>query len=111
VPSHRQGFAIAACQNKIYVIGRWNSTNPKTGIAITLGTNEIYYPTTDTWTTKAALPTATMNLQANVVNDKIYVISGMTNAETPTLSNATWVYDPINNSWSAAADIPQTVWA
>ena len=111
VPSHRQGFAIAAYQNKIYVIGGWNSTNPNTGISITLGTNEMYDPTTDTWTTKAPLPTATMNLQANVVNGKIYVISGMTNAETPSLSNATWVYDPINNSWSTAADIPNPVFA
>ena len=51
LPSHRQGFAIAAYQNKIYVIGGWNSTNPNTGIAITLGTNEMYDPATDTWTT------------------------------------------------------------
>ena len=58
MPSHRQGFAIAAFQDKIYVIGGWNSINPNTGIAITLGTNEMYDPASDTCTTKAPMPIA-----------------------------------------------------
>ena len=109
MPSHRQGFAIAACQNKIYVIGGWNSTNPNTGIAITLGTNEMYDPATDTWTTKASLPTPTASMEACVIGDKIYVVSGMTDISKPTLSSSNWVYDPSSNSWSLAASIPTSV--
>jgi N-acetylneuraminic acid mutarotase len=109
MPTHRQGFAIAAYPNKIYVIGGWNSTNPNTGIAITLGTNEMYDPATDTWTTKASMPTPTADMEANVVDDKIYVISGLTDIAKPTLSSSNWVYDPSSNSWSPAAPIPTAV--
>ena len=109
MPSHRQGFAIATCQNKIYVIGGWNNTNPNTGIAITLGTNEMYDPAIDTWTTKASMPMPTTNMGANTVDDKIYVVSGMTDIAKPTLSNSNWVYDPSSNSWSTAASIPTPV--
>lgn len=109
MPSHRQGFAIAAYQNKIYVIGGWNSTNPNTGIAITLGTNEMYDPATDTWTNRASLPTPTAYMEASVIDDKIYVIAGMADISKPTLSSSNWVYDPSSNSWSPAAPIPTSV--
>src|SRR5450759_2653576 len=77
MPTHQQGFAIATYQNKIYVIGGWNSTNPHTGIAITMGTNEMYDPATDTWTTKVSMPTPIADMEANVVDGKIYVIRGL----------------------------------
>ena len=109
MPSHRQGFAIATCQNKIYVIGGWNSLDPNTGIAITLGTNEMYDPATDTWTTKASMPTPTAYMEANVIDDKIYVIAGITDISKPTLSSSNWVYDPSSNSWNPAASIPTSV--
>jgi N-acetylneuraminic acid mutarotase len=109
MPTHQQGFAIAACQDKIYVIGGWNSTNPNTGIAITLGTNEMYDPATDTWTTKASMPMPTADMEANVVDGKIYVISGLADIAKPTLSSSNWVYDPSSNSWSTAAPIPTSV--
>ena len=111
MPSHRQGFAIAACQNKIYVIGGSNSTDPNTGIAITLGTNEMYDPATDTWTTKAQMPLPTAFMGANEVEGKIYVISGMTDIAKPTLSGSNWVYDPLSNSWSTAASIPTPIFS
>jgi hypothetical protein len=109
IPSHRQGFAIATCQNKIYVIGGWNSLDPNTGIAITSGTNEMYDPATDTWTNRASLPAPTAYMEANVVNDKIYVIAGIADISKPTLSSSNWVYDPSSNSWNSAASIPTSV--
>jgi N-acetylneuraminic acid mutarotase len=111
IPSHRQGVAIATCQNKIYVIGGWNSTDPNTGIAITLGTNEMYEPATDTWTTKASMPLPTAFMGANEVDGKIYVISGMADIAKPTLSSSNWVYDPLRNSWSTVASIPTPIFS
>jgi N-acetylneuraminic acid mutarotase len=111
MPTNQQGFAIAVYQNEIYVIGGWNSIDPNTGVAIPTGSNEMYDPATDTWTTKSPMPTPTTYLQANVVDDKIYLISGMTNVYNPTLSNATWVYDPATDSWSTAAPIPTSVFS
>jgi N-acetylneuraminic acid mutarotase len=114
MPSHRNSFAVAACAGKIYVVGGWNSTDPKTGLSIIMGTNEMYNPATDTWTTKASLPMATSNMQANAVGDKIYVISGLTNLTDPStyypvLSISTWIYDPTHDSWNEAARIPNAV--
>jgi len=109
MPSHRQGFAIAVFQNKIYVIGGWNSINPNTGIAITLGANEMYDPASDTWTTKAPMPLPTSNMEANVVEGKIYVISGLSDIATFTFSSSNWVYDPSSNSWATLSAIPSPV--
>ncbi len=109
MPSNRQGFAIATSQNKIYVIGGWNSIDPNTGIAITLGTNEMYDPATDTWTSKTSMPTPATSMEANVVGNKIYVISGLSNIATATISSSNWVYDPLNDSWGTAASIPTSV--
>jgi N-acetylneuraminic acid mutarotase len=71
----------------------------------------MYDPATDTWTTKASMPTPTADMEANVVDDKIYVISGLTDIAKPTLSSSNWVYDPSSNSWSAAASIPTPVFS
>lgn len=110
MPTHQQDFAIAAYQDNIYVIGGWNSTDPSTGASIPTGANEMYDPTTNTWTAKTPMPTPTTNLQANVVDGKIYLISGMTNVYYGILSNATWVYNPATDSWSTAAPISTPVY-
>ncbi len=55
---------------KIYAIGG-------AGGGSNLTTNEAYDPTTNTWTTKAAMPTAKAHLAAAVVNNKVYVIEGL----------------------------------
>jgi len=57
MPSSRLYFAVAACSNKIYVIG--GGLNPQESYAPdALSTNEVYDPVTDTWETKASMPTA-----------------------------------------------------
>ena len=48
------GFAIATIQDKIYVIG---GNNGPYGYMNYLSTNEVYDPSTDTWETKAPMPT------------------------------------------------------
>lgn len=60
------------------------------------GTNEVYDTTTDTWETKAAMPTAAIDAKANVVNGKIYIFDG----------RATWVYNPEYDSWTTKASAP-----
>ena len=92
MPTPREFFAIATCRNKIYCIGGLTSSGQVTGV------NEVYDPATDTWETKAAMPTAASNIEANVVNDKIYILVGTVN----------WVYDPTNDSWSTKTPMPST---
>ena len=56
---------------KIYAIG---GARVWPGQAVS--TVEEYDPATDTWTTKAPMPTARRSLSTSVVNGKIYAIGG-----------------------------------
>ena len=95
-PANNGGGAVAACQNKIYVIG-----DP------TL----VYDPATDTWESRSALPITIIGYQANVVDGKIYVISGGKPAfySITDPSGANYVYDPETDAWSEMAPIPTPV--
>ena len=108
LPTHRQSFAVAASQDKIYIFGGCSSFNEITGYPINCsGANEEYNPATDSWKTKAPMPTARAELQANVVNGEIYLIGGT--LPDGSVSNVTEVYDPSNDSWSVAVPIPTAV--
>jgi N-acetylneuraminic acid mutarotase len=105
--SSRLYFAVAACNNKIYVIG--GGLNPQESYAPdALSTNEVYDPVTDTWETKASMPTARWDLVAETVNDKIYVISGRTGGGKTSVK-VNEVYDPNTDSWTNASSIPTPV--
>jgi len=99
MPTPRARFAIAAYQGKIYCIGGTTGYSSDTGRERT-GVNEVYDPETDTWETKAAMPTARSSVHANVVNGKIYLIGGYPNG---TLNE---VYDPVANTWETKMSMP-----
>jgi len=67
IPTPKAGFAIATYQSLIYCIGGENHAN----------TVEVYDTTTNSWSTKASIPSNTTNechLHASVVDNKIFVI-------------------------------------
>lgn len=67
---------------------------------------------TDTWETKTPMPTPRDGLDANVVSGKIYLISGLEKSDYPTYANVsalTEVYDPVTDSWTTKASIPNPV--
>jgi N-acetylneuraminic acid mutarotase len=106
--THRQSFALAIYQNKIYVSGGCSGFNQVTGYPINCtGANDEYDPATDTWESKAPMPTARAELQANEVNGKIYLIGGT--LPDGSVSNVNEAYNPLNDSWSLAAPIPTSV--
>lgn len=109
MPASRFGFAVAAYQDKIYVIGGITGYR-ENGSSIFTGANEMYNPATDTWTTKTAMPTARAEFKANVDDDKIYAISGLiANLPGPILTNSTEIYDPSTSTWSEGIPIPTPV--
>lgn len=61
-----------------------------------LKTVEVYDPSTDTWTTKAPMPTGRRQLAASVVNGKIYAIGGYVNKGQPGLATVE-EYNPITD--------------
>ncbi len=111
IPTARGYFGIAVYQDKIYVIG--GMTGPgQMGAVLVTGANEVYDPATNTWQSKTQLPVPREQMQANMVNGKIYVIggtkcSGMLNYQSFNDNN---VYDPENDSWTTAGVIPTASW-
>jgi len=103
----RDSFAIAACQNKIYVIGGtsgWSSSSS----TVKTGLNEVYDPATDTWETKTSMPTKRYQMEANAVDGKIYVIGGRTGGQYTTVA-LNEVYDPETDTWTTKEPIPYPV--
>ena len=73
----------------------------------TRGVNEVYDPATDTWETKAAMPTPRLNLRGEVVENKIHLIGGVSHEEqSGVVSSINEVYAPVADKWSDAAPIP-----
>ena len=90
------GGGVAVYHNKIYVIGD--------------SQNQVYDIATDTWASQTAMPTWRIGVQANVVGDKIYLIGGMSDTESGTITNVNEVYDPSTNTWSTKESIPTPVY-
>jgi N-acetylneuraminic acid mutarotase len=97
MPTPRHGPALSEVGGSLYAIGGYN--------AGTVGANEAYNPSTNTWSIKAALPIPTEPRGTNgaVVNDKIYVIGGNANGNC---SSAVQEYSPSSNSWNVTAKTP-----
>jgi N-acetylneuraminic acid mutarotase len=91
------GSAVVACQNKIYVIGG----DP----------TQVYDPATATWENRTSIPATIYRQQANVVDDKIYVIFGQQPSPLSIInpSDINYVYDPAADSWSEMTPIPTPV--
>jgi N-acetylneuraminic acid mutarotase len=108
VPTPRSSFGIAVHENKIYVIGGNVGFDSTTGLPILCSINEVYDPLTDTWESKKPMPTNRSQLNANVVNGKIYLIGGRTGGQYSTV-DLNEVYDPATDSWTTKAPIPYPV--
>ena len=107
MPTPRFSFAIAAYQNKIYCIGGLVGRGAPFSSSVT-GAIEVYDPATNTWEVKKPMPTPRSQSEANVVNDKIYLIGGRTGGQYSTVST-NQVYDPISEKWETKKSMPYPV--
>jgi len=114
MPTARNVSAIAVVDRIIYVIGGIFGTpeDYQTGedVAV-LSTVEAYDPATDTWTTKAEMPTARGYYHAAcVVDGRIYVFGGATKygdlSEDFSCVPTVEVYDPATDTWTQVSDMP-----
>jgi len=104
-PTFREDFITVVYNNKIFVIGgivgrdlQAESRGTYTGIT------EVYDPTLDRWQTKAPMPTFRYPEACDVINGKIYVISGSTTYyESVSITAA---YDEAANTWTKMASMP-----
>jgi N-acetylneuraminic acid mutarotase len=68
-----------------------------------LNTVEAYDPATNTWTTKAATPTARTALAAGVLGGRLYALGGY---ERRIILNKTRAYTPATNTWIGKPSMP-----
>jgi N-acetylneuraminic acid mutarotase len=69
--------------------------------------NEVYDIATDTWSTRAPMPSARSAIGAAALDGKIYVIGGEGWGDKFTrVFRANQAYDPNSNSWAEKAPMP-----
>ena len=99
------GFGAGAAVNwgtgaKIYQFSGSSYTTPET----CYGINREYDITTNTWTSKAAIPNSGRSSSAAAtVSNKTYVIGGVANG---VVFNYNYQFDPATNTWTAKANMP-----
>ena len=106
MPTPRRGPVVVSINNNIYAIGGADYTNPNQ-VSYSFA-NEVYDPSTDAWTSKAAMPVGppvnsilgNRYIGGAAANGKIYVV-----VFTPG-NNYTYEYDPILDTWNPKAPVP-----
>jgi len=107
MPTARALSAIAVVDGIIYVIGGAFDEDYLNEVNVeVLSAVEAYNPATDTWTTKADMPTARYNAAACVIDGRIYVSGGNAEWDSMALVRQVEVYDLATNTWAWASDMP-----
>jgi len=102
LPQARGAAGVAVYGGKIYVAGGLGSV-PKGPYADQVELY-VYDPATNTWATKAPMPTGRDHLIFKEAGGKIYAIGGRTAVTIQSMTNANEVYDPATDTWKGAAD-------
>jgi N-acetylneuraminic acid mutarotase len=102
MPTARQFLSANVVGDKIYLIGGSKPVNLNNRSFVP-NINEVYDPETDSWASMTPPPVNVSNYASTVVDDKIYIISGMS-------GSLTQIYNPETDSWSYGASIPTPVW-
>jgi hypothetical protein len=97
MPTAREGLAVAALDGLVYAIGgRDGVSDLYEGSPVSVV--EAYDPETDSWSTRAPMPTPRERLGVGVMDGLLYAIGGRNGSGC-----GTWVevYDPATDSWTA----------
>jgi len=97
LPTVRTGLKANVVNGKIYFIGGYVG-DASSGYSY-LNLNDVYDPETDSWTTKAEVPTAVSSVTSAVVDSKIYVIMSYLNQ----------IYDAATDTWSLGTPLPDSL--
>ena len=112
LPGKRGSPVAEEVGGQIYVIGGAIPEPGSKEVAIrpnrasrSVGTNEVYDPETNKWTTRSPMPTPRNHAFGGVVNGKIYVIGGRISSPFITVASNLDVveeYDPVTNTWGGS---------
>jgi N-acetylneuraminic acid mutarotase len=112
MPSSRSNLGIGVVDDILYAAGG-ECCLPGHGSRV-LATLEAYDPTTNSWTTKAPMPTPRYGFAVAVANQVLYAVGGHkgsggdipTTTEYATPVDVVEAYDPIRNVWTTKTHLP-----
>jgi N-acetylneuraminic acid mutarotase len=97
--------AARLADGRVLLCGGYKTNPSNTQTVNDLAEVDIYNPTTNTWTTAAAMPKALTDHAATTLADgKILVCGGQDNEDDP--QSSTYIYNPTSNTWTAVASMP-----
>jgi len=103
IPTSRAYGGAGVIDEKLYVVGGCINGDCRIGLTDKL---EVYDPVTDTWSTKAPIPTARFSMAVGVINGKLYVVGGSQQCPPCTTLATLEVYDPSTDTWTTKAPMP-----
>jgi N-acetylneuraminic acid mutarotase len=110
MPTLRSSLCANVVNGRIYLIGGATYINGGAFFSAESNINEVYNPTTDTWTTKTPMPKGAWNYVSAVIENKIYLIGGLQRVffwlGATTSLKLNQVYDPENDTWSSGKSVP-----
>jgi N-acetylneuraminic acid mutarotase len=118
MPTPRGSAVAVAVNGKILVIGGAHANIPGKPMTeplwvgvptIVVGTVEEYDPATNTWRSRAPMPTGRNHFMAGVVDGKVYAINGRLGMPFVTMSDVTdlvEMYDPATDQWTYKGRAP-----
>jgi N-acetylneuraminic acid mutarotase len=108
MPTPRHHLTSAIVDGKLYVFGgrTVGSNSSLSSSYVNLNSNEMYDPISDTWTSKAPMPSNRSGLAAAAYEDgKIYVFGGEDAISVMTFDNNE-KYDPKTDKWTSENPMP-----
>ena len=105
LPTPRTSQAATVIDGKIYVVGGAVSAVP---LPIWQNVLEVYDPATNTWETKAPMPTARGYLAAVTINGLLYAVGGTNDGGSGAALQTVEIYDPQTNTWRAETAVMPT---
>jgi N-acetylneuraminic acid mutarotase len=107
MPTARGALTANFINGILYAVGGQSFLSSLSSPSDILATNEAYDSVSNTWITKASMPTARHHAASAAVNGKLYVIGGRIVEVSSTVNvNVNEVYDPEKNTWTSLAAMP-----
>jgi N-acetylneuraminic acid mutarotase len=105
MPTPRWNVSVAALNGIIYAVAGSEGCFPPSTVF------EAYDPSTNTWSTLAPFPSVngvgtTGGTAIGAINGLLYVAGGNTTLGANSFQASLYAYDPVTNSWSAKASMP-----
>ena len=97
ITTAREGYGAAAVNGLFYYVAGYGPSGDST-------VNEAYNPVSNSWTTKASLPSSPRSETVAVTDGKfIYLVGGR---PVPTVGHDLWRYNPTNDTWTRLSPMP-----